>query len=276
MNRMEMLKTGYTRFMCIEDFSKVVLDEELISLLNLPFYDSYDLNCYNNWYKYKGEYYYFKYIDDISVLFNELLGQDFSEWMGLPTVKYDLVVDDEENIIGLVSLNVKDKNKNYVDSRRLDSVTKDYINDIFMGKVEYDSKFQRDLTNYVFRNYFSSLQDRLCNSELIINRDGSFEIPPIMDYTSSYNNHLMVTYLDPLISITITEEVVNDAMIGNRFVSDSLKRMLSYNMYDALLRLEEKYGIVIPNDIKDYYLQFDDYRRCFMLDMNLIPKINTL
>ena len=145
-----------------------------------------------------------------------------------------------------------------------------------MGKVEYDSKFQRDLTNYVFRNYFSSLQDRLCNSELIINRDGSFEIPPIMDYTSSYNNHLMVTYLDPLISITITEEVVNDAMIGNRFVSDSLKRTLSYNMYDALLRLEEKYGIVIPNDIKDYYLQFDDYRRCFMLDMNLIPKINTL
>lgn len=262
------IQTGYSRFDVLDDAAKIILNDEIVSAINLPLSN---VTEYNNWYKKNDKQYYFKEIDSLVVLLNELLGEDLSVWMELPTVHYDIVTDREYRIIGLLSENVKRKNKTYVDSRKLDRGSVDRIRNIFMGdEIHYDPQFKRDLTYYVIRNFYSVLQDRYSNSEVILNGD-SFEIPPLMDYASSYNDHLVGVYYDPLISFEFTEKEINYLRENNEFFLEALTRVFEYSYRDALLRIEKKHNIVIPAVVKQYYMQFEEWRKQVLIDMGLTP-----
>ena len=262
------IQTGYSRFDILDDAAKIILNDEIVSSINLPLSN---ISEYNNWYKKNDKQYYFKEIDSLVVLLNELLGEDLSIWMELPTVHYDIVTDREDRIIGLLSENVKRKNKIYIDSRNLDKSSVERIRNIFTGdEIEYDTKFKRDLTYYVIRNFYSVLQDRYSNSEVIWNGD-SFEIPPLMDYASSYNDHLVGVYYDPLITFTFTQKEISYLRENNEFFLEALTRVFEYSYKDALLRLEKKYDIVIPVVVKQYYMQFGEWRKQVLIDMGLTP-----
>lgn len=262
------IQTGYSRFDILDDAAKIILNDEIVSSINLPLSN---ISEYNNWYKKNDKQYYFKEIDSLVVLLNELLGEDLSIWMELPTVHYDIVTDREDRIIGLLSENVKRKNKIYIDSRNLDKSSVERIRNIFTGdEIHYDPKFKRDLTYYVIRNFYSVLQDRYSNSEVIWNGD-SFEIPPLMDYASSYNDHLVGVYYDPLITFTFTEKEISYLRENNEFFLEALTRVFEYSYKDALLRLEKKYDIVIPVVVKQYYMQFGEWRKQVLIDMGLTP-----
>lgn len=260
------IRTGYSRFDKLSDYDKKIITEDMARYMNLSIND---IDDYQNWYYKNGRHFYFKKAKGLSSLLNELLGQDFSLYMGLPTVSYEIVENDDEEIIGLLSGNVRIKDVIYRPSRFLSSIELDYIKRVFMdGTFECDKGFKKDLTYYVVRNYFSSLRDRYMNSEVIVTEDG-FQIPHLMDYESSYIDHLMVTYQDPMLTITFNPETIQILKENNEFFIEALELASSYKLIDAILRIEEKYRIVVPLSVKEYYKEFDCNRRVTMEYMGL-------
>ncbi len=82
---------------------------ELSKILNV---DVETLLYKNHWYLYQDEFYYLKKRACISYILNELLGEYISRYMSLPTVTYDLALDDDK-IVGLLSKNFLRSDGNY-------------------------------------------------------------------------------------------------------------------------------------------------------------------
>ena len=266
------IRTGYSRFDKLSDAKKLDVDTDIARSMNLPISDLLD---YPNWYVKCGKKFYFKKRNGLSGLLNELLGEDLSRWMDLPTVHYDIVENDDGEIIGLFSENVRKKDVIYRKSKFLSKYEVEYIRRVFTEKdFECDQKFKRDLTYYIVRNYFAALRDRYSNSEIIVNEDG-FEIPHLMDYESSYIDHLLITYCDPMLDFTFNPESIDLLKENNEYFVEAVDRAFSYNYRDALMRIENEHKIVIPYSVRDYYKEFEARRRETMEYMGLKQSTKT-
>lgn len=265
------IRTGYSQYDISNSYSKVYMTDEIAKSINLSIIDT---EHRNNWYYKDGKYYYFKKSKGVYSVINELLGEDFSRYMGLPTVSYELIDNSEKETIGLISENVRKTGVIYCPCRFLSKSELDYIKHVFFdADFECDKKFKRDLTYYIVGNYFSTLRDRYINSEIIVREDG-FEIPPILDYESSFFEHLMDVYSDPMLSVTFDSETILMLRENNEYFDEALNRVMSYSMLDALNRIEKKHTFGIPMEIKTYYMNYAEYRKCFIEDMGLINKAN--
>ena len=255
---LESLRTGYSRFESLDDAVKLDVDENVAAYIGLPISELLD---YPNWYLKNGKHFYFKERTEVSSLLNELLGQDLSEFMGLPTIKYDIVENSEGRIIGLLSEDIRKKNVIYRQCRYFRDDERDYIFRVLTDStVECDQNFKRDLTYYVVRNYYSSLRARLCNSEVIVS-EGGYEIPPLMDYESSYIDPMMITYSDPLITFTFNEDTIAGLRENNEYFDEALNRVMDYSYLEALNIISKKHNINIPYSVRSYYMEFQQNRK---------------
>lgn len=263
------IRTGYSRYDRLSSYDKVDITDEFIKTINLPVVDTYNVD---NWYFKNGKYYYFKKSKGVASIINELLAEDFYRFMGLPTVSYELIDNEDGVIIGLLSENVRKSGVICRPCRFLNKSEQDYINRVFFdGTFECDKRFKRDLTYYVVGNYYSTLRDRYINSEIIVKEDG-FEIPPLLDFESCFFEHLMEHYSDPMISFTFDSEMISSLKEENEFFLEALDRVMEYRIIDGLNRIEKKHQISIPSDIKSYYCQYNDYRKFFMENMGLLRR----
>lgn len=268
---MDSIRTGYSQYDRLSSYSKVYMTDEVARSINLPVSDT---EYRNNWYYKDGKYYYFKKSKGVYSVINELLGEDFSRYMGLPTVSYELIDNSDYEIVGLISENVRNSGVIYRPCRYLNKSELLYIKQVFFdGTFECDKKFKRDLTYYIVGNYFTTLRDRYMNSEIIVREDG-FEIPSILDYESSFFEHLMDVYSDPMLSVTFDSDTILMLRENNEFFDEALERVMSYSILDALTRIEKKHTIGIPPEIKVYYVKYAEYRKYFMEDMGLLNKQN--
>lgn len=262
----EILRSGYTNYKDLKNASFLIANEELSALTMTPL-DT--LKRYNNWYFYEGDYYYLKELGSIIGLINELLGQYLSEYMELPTIEYHVVQRDDK-IVGLFSRNFKSSSYDYslgmYASKNLVSDIRKILTD---KDYECNEDIRKQVTSYVVRNYYSALKDRLMNSMYAHNSKEKFIMAPLHDYESSFMDSEMMTYIDPLINYCFNYESCESLRHNNKYYAESLEKIYGFDILSALKVISDKYSIVIPSKVKDYYESFDKERKNFMKHMGV-------
>lgn len=262
----EALRSGYSRFVNLEDAVRMPANEELSEMLITPVVT---LREYDNWFFYNGEFHYFKERKGLTSMVNELLGQELSEYMNLPTIKYQIAQKDGK-IVGLISPNFKDLRYDYFDSRTLSREQLKSIRELFVsGNISFDEKTRELLTAYILRNYYASQKDRQNNSLYAKSSREPFIMSPLFDYEASFDDPTMLSYVDPLLSYTFTPESTDIVMKNNPYFKEYLEYILAFDVKKALNNIESKQKINIPFALREQYYSFDTERREFMSEMGL-------
>lgn len=270
---LESLRTGYSRFFNMSDLEPLPVDEELSLNTLIPLKELRD-----NWYFIKlfGDksynYYYYKKIISLKEMLNELIGVEVSKYMCLPTVEYTIA---EENgvISGLLSKNFNDPDKNYINSDSIRELNhyKRLRNLLLDSTPDFQNKgIKKLITTYFMNNFYLSLKDRTTNSKCYI--DGmDVIIAPIFDYESAFLDPEMVNYIDPLFlhQISINKKVVNGIEKANNTFNEVVDKLNELNIKKIMDKVEDKNCIYIPDEIKGYYIDYDNKRREHMKTLGI-------
>ncbi len=230
-----------------------------------------DINDLHNkpfWFKYKGTYYYYKETTLAIRIINELLGQYLSEYMDLPTIKYDLCLN-EENIIGLLSKNFREQGKEYINACDLSIIQYVYI-DYLLRFGDRKNELRRKLINMITKDIFTCMIDRFANT-LCIGGD-HFDLAPLFDYeySMSYrdiNGNIRddLEYQSPLLAKfpytyhslkAISDEEFKRMVKKDEQYREAAERMNALKMNDVLDTISDERGIFIPDDLREYYTDF--------------------
>ena len=96
-------------------------------------------------------------------------------------------------------------------------------------------------------------------------------IAPIFDYESAFLDPEMVNYIDPLFlhQISINKKVVNGIEKANNTFNEVVDKLNELNIKKIMDKVEDKNNIFIPNEIKDYYIDYDNKRREHMKTLGI-------
>lgn len=270
---LELLRTGYSRFFDMTDLEPLPVDEELSLNTLVPLKELRD-----SWYFIKlfGDksynYYYYKKITSLKDMLNELIGVEVSKYMELPTVEYS-IAEENGNISGLLSKNFNDPDKNYINSDSLRELNyyKRLRNLLLDSTPDFQNKGVKKLiTTYFMNNFYLSLKDRTTNSKCYI--DGmDVIIAPIFDYESAFLDPEMVNYIDPLFlhQISINKKVVNGIEKANNTFNEVVDKLNELNIKKIMDKVQDKNCIYIPDEIKNYYIDYDNKRREHMKTLGI-------
>lgn len=254
---LETLRTGYSRFVDVGKASYVPASEELEEITSTP---KDVLEKYNNWYFVNGDFHYLKRLGSILGLVNELLGQELSEYMGLPTIKYD-IAEENDKIVGVISKNFKNPSFNYRNATCLPKSLLIEIKSILVDKdFKCDETTRRQLTAYLLRNFFAAQKDRLVNTMYAYNNKNSFLVAPLYDYESAFLDPEMMTYIDPIISWTFGPESIAYLDQNNEYFREYVEMLYDFNVLASLNKIEETRKVNIPRELKEYYGTFVNER----------------
>lgn len=258
---LEYIKTGYSRFDDISSYKKVNYTDEILSLIQETLEN---VEYYDHWYSKKGELYYLKELDDIIKFYNELIGSEMSRYMGLPTIEYGLIENNHE-LIGLISKNFKDPNFKYEKSYNLLPDEKEKINRIVFSETDCDQEYKRLLTLYLFNNFYIDLKDRRNNSLYTLNNEGNIGMAPVYDFGFAFEDDKSCYYSDPLISCMFDEEVINGLLNTNEYTKEALEKLSDLNILSIIRIIDGKYNINTPKIVRDVYKKYEDKRKKFLI-----------
>lgn len=226
---------GYLRInnvngISIRDLEKVKDNLSKLKVLNISLNE---LVLKDNWYMYDGEYYYYKKLYSAMKVVNELLGEILSMYMCLPTIHYTLALD-YDHIVGVLSKNFRVKGKKYISA--IDVPTKRLS--VFTESLESKriNELRRTLDRLLIRDFYASASDKLRNVLLSKSYFRGLNLEESFDYEFSF--------LDKREYLTLQFE-----------------KMMEFNIGKALKEIEETHGIIINDELKNYYKHYDSVRK---------------
>lgn len=222
-----------------------------------------DMKKHDSWYMVDGKQCYFKYKPNNMAILNELLCVELSKYLGVPTIEYKLATK-QNNIVGLISENFLTHDYDCIKSiyapRNLIRMIRKILTDY---KFECDPITRKQITALILRNFYASLFDRIENSYYGI-KNSKIIVPPTHDFESAFLDFTIDGSVDPLFSYTFTPESVKLLMDNNPYFADYVNALKEYNMLVAMSSVEEKYGVVFPNEFVEHYCNYDENKKEFM------------
>lgn len=265
----KLFMTTETKCVSLESFRRPSLTEyELAYILHM---NENKVEKRENWYSYKGDMWYIKERCNVRSIMNELLGEYLSLYMDLPTIHYVLLVSNGK-IVGIASKNFREKDISYKNAIKLTNREHNRINRVLLSRPTiFNCKYKKQMYNYLMRNFYANQGDRMHN----VLCECKFErntLAPLYDYEMSF----MIPESDILIEPFFLGLDINTYLLGeltkrDKSMQDSVDKILSFNMNDALDYIEDENKILIPEDLKTNYLNYDKKRKKLILD-----KINVL
>ena len=247
---------------------------------------SSEFNCrVGNWHKINGAYYYFKTINDLSTLFNELLGEVISNYFELDTVNYKiakLIISNEEPRYGIISKNFCNKEFTY-------KSLGDYIHEtcelhffapdlsildkvrLICGSNEEFKLLQDDLKKMFVRHFYNAQCDANSYNIMLKKSSKGIRLAPLYDYSFAYIDYdTLHRYL-----WDIGELNVENPETINRFRNDLRFQELFYKLIDAnvamfIEQIEELHKITAPLEIKNHYKRYEKRIKELVLENKLI------
>lgn len=264
----ELLRTDNLRYIDINSGIKLPCNEDLVGLTHTPMEE---LSQYNSWYLINNLPYYYKNKKSNFVILNELLGEELSKYMQLPTIEYSIVVENDE-ISGLISQNFLDGTYKHYESRNAPRSIKRLVRDILTdSELDCDQNLKRQLTALLIRNFYSCLKDRNKNSCYGM-KDDNLIVTPLFDYESSFVHNDDNVYIDPLISYSFDPYAIKYIDQNNPYFKEYLEMIEEYNILISLKKIEQYHGIKVPQCYIEYYTDFDKTRKAFMKELGLLKK----
>lgn len=239
--------------------------DELAYILNI---DRDILSRKDYWYKYKGELYYLKKRNIITYILNELLGEYMSRYMELPTIVYELALEDEK-VVGLLSKNFRRCDKEYkmtYDLGTIDALRLNYALSIFSRNKELHEM----LIRLIIKDYFVCMRDRNVNT-LCEKSSFHVSVAPLFDYEKSFSrDYFCDVYYNPLFTKNkrgmstvqgIDMDILSMLMKYDKYFQDQFDKMMEFDMVRCLDNLRDYYKINIPEEVGSYYVEFNNNRK---------------
>lgn len=252
---LDLLKTENSKIIDITHADFKMATVELSKILNI---DYGTLRRYPHWFIYNGEYYYLKQRDHILPIIREFLGVELSCYMDLPTIDYN-IASIEDEIVGLMSKNFRVPGINYmftVDSNKYDSFMRETV---LKHPHFFSEEYARMLARYFIRNYFACQRDRTVNVECY--KVGNHEyLAPLYDYENSFEE-VFGGYEDAMFLYPFSEESINKMIKSNKYLKEYLEYILEFDFDKYLRVIENKHGILIPDEVNEEILMFGEERK---------------
>ena len=222
------------------------------------FYIKYWYKINGEWYFYKGDGYDFHFI-------NELLGEVISEYFGLSTIHYNiakLCVNGQKEKYGLLSKNFCEKNCSYktawdygLESKRDLSVLEN-IKTICNSENEY-LELLKDLKKFFIRDFYTSQSDRSGKNFLFKETDNSIRLAPLYDYENSFESITPERYRNQIGEINLRNNETTYILKNDSLFQELLQLIIDIDMKSLLQMTEDRHKIIVPNNLKDYYINHD-------------------
>lgn len=251
--------TNETKGILLDNFRSLNLTEdELACLLHMS---EYKVEKSSNWHEYQGDMWYLKRRNNMLNIINELLGEYLSLYMNLPSIRHLLLLD-KNRIIGVVSKNFREKDVEYVKANCLDYDEHKRINKILLSRSTiFNKSRKREMYNYIIRNFYANQCDRMHNVLCYYKFKGIY-LAPLYDYEMSFISSSDDRIIDPyFMGIDITASFLSRLLNFDANMESSVSKIMDFDMKKSLGYLEEQYKIIIPDDMRKYYIDFDVDRK---------------
>lgn len=225
----------------------------------------------DRWHKIDGKWYFFKSDGYDFHFINELLGEVISEYFGLDTVHYSvgkLIVGNQEPRIGVVSENFCSPEYKY---------TRTFDYNLVAGDIRYleelrsicasDEEFKllfADFKKFMIRDFYTSQGDRSGNNFLFKEKkDGSEgkRLAELYDYENGYELYPRNFLKNQLVYQSMEKDFLPKYFKKDVEYQESLEKLRDADMDSFLNTVVERHGIVIPQDLRDYYNEVDKKKK---------------
>ena len=126
------------------------------------------------------------------------------------------------------------------------------------------------LVRIIAKDYYICMRDRKINT-LCEKSFGHIGVAPLYDYERSFNlDYFCDVYYNPLFSkykggLFMMQEINLDLIKTlweyDTYFYEQMNKMIAFDMARALDNIRERYKINIPNETKEYYLEFNNIRK---------------
>ncbi len=244
------------------------------------------------WHKIDDKWFFFKEEEDELHFFNELLGEVISEYFGLDTVHYKvgkLIVGSSEPKIGVVSENFCSSDYKYTRIFDYPNFYRGYANDIqHLEKLRdlcaSDEEFKllfADFKKFMIRDFYTSQGDRTGSNFLFKEKNDGSEgkrLATLYDYENGFEVCPSDCLYNALIYQEMKERKLRRYFKRDAEYQESLEKLRDANMNAFLTEVEERHSILIPQDVKKFYIEADKRKKEIVKKNRLVkvlkPKCN--
>lgn len=223
-------------------------------------------NYTKNWIKIDNKWFFTKKSNQYLKFFNELLGQEISNYFQLETATYKIgkIFDNCYFHTHLLSENFFDNNYNYFtfNDLKIDTNYKNLeerlnlIKQFCINNHDNNYLLLQDIIKMSIRDLYSNMHDRHHRNFFFKKNDDSIRLAPLFDYEHSFITPPTI-YQNSLLKIDIYNKEDNELIKNNDIFQESINRLMDINIEKLLEITQEKNGICISGGLREIFLNHD-------------------
>lgn len=226
-----------------------------------------DSNNYTkNWLKIDNKWFFTKKLNQYLNFFNELLGQEISDYFKLKTANYKIVKKFENCYFAtcLLSENFFDSNYNYLTFEDLQIDTKNkklaerlnLIKQVCQKYNDESNLLLQDIIKMSIRDLYSNMHDRHNRNFFFKRNDDGIRLAPLFDYELSFITPPTI-YQNPLLKLDIYDKETGELIKNDDTFQESINRLMDINIEKLLEMTQEKNGISISGGLRETFINHD-------------------
>ncbi len=250
---------------CESDKQKV----ELISMetgIPITYISNNALNYIRNWIKIDNKWFFIKKPNSYLKFFNELLGQEISNYFGLESVCYKIAKKFEDYCFDtcLMSENFFDNNYRYLtfDDLKIDTSNKklskrlDLIKQLCQKNNDKEYLLLQDIIKMSIRDLYSNMEDRHYRNFFLKKDDKEIRLAPLFDYELSFMMPPTI-YRNPLLKLDIHDNNTSNLIKNDDMFQEYINKLMDINIEKLLEITQEKNGISISDGLREIFINHD-------------------
>lgn len=244
----------------IVEENKIEATKENASKIGIDFEE---MKKHDSWYMVNGKPCYFKDRPNNLAILNELLCVELSKYLSVPTIEYKLATK-QNKVVGLISENFLVPEYEYTKSIYAPKSVLQMVRRVLTdSSFECDDVLRKQVMGLVIRNFYASLIDRRENSYYATDND-KIIIPPTHDFESAFRRVDIDSSMDPLFGYNFNPESIDVLKANNKYFLEYVDALKEYNMLVAMTSVEDKHGVIFPNEFVEHYCNYDANKKEFM------------
>ncbi len=205
-------------------------------------------------------------INDSLEFFNELLGQEISNYFDLETATYMIVkkyknkhfkycllsencFDNNYDYFAFEDLNIPTENKKLADSLNI-------IKQLCQNNADNNYLLLQDIIKMSIRDLYSNTIDRHNLNFFFKKSNGILRLAPLFDYEHSFMEPATL-YENPLVKIDISDNETCETIKNDDTFQESINKLMNINISKLLNLAQEKNGILLSENFKNIFINHD-------------------
>lgn len=255
----------------IEFNETIPITHENADIINI---DMFNFKKYPRWFKYKNEYYFYKYLKQLEILCY-LVGEKVAkEIFDLPVVNFCFARS--ENTIFIASKNKREQGKEYFyASHEYFPLCNPCDNFLFLKQLfknlENANTLINDLIRLIAFHIYTNLEDLNFYNLLFQKESDGFSYSFIYDLDFSFKSFKIDKYYyeSSICRFTIPSDACTSFLENYPLFGTMLKCILDIDIAKIMQEIKEEYKLNIFNYYIEYFKRQDEIKKDFILNLSL-------